>query len=163
MANHTIDCPVCGEDMRGLGAHTGCKEDTVSSANERQIGGDHYRAEYQHWDFVEMHGLGYLEGNATKYATRWRKKNGRQDLEKAVHYVDKLIELHRAGTRQPRGMAPLSEIVKFSESNELTPAEDTVVIYLSRWQNLGDLEQARAAILRLIVECNNAEDHTGDG
>ena len=39
----------------------------MMTANDRQIGGDHYQAELQHWDFIELNGLGYLEACATKY------------------------------------------------------------------------------------------------
>ena len=38
-------------------------------------------------------GLGYLEGNIIKYTTRWRRKGGIQDLEKVIHYAQKLIEV----------------------------------------------------------------------
>jgi hypothetical protein len=61
-------------------------------ANERQIGGDHYKTKYEHWDLVIKTGMGYLEGCATKYVSRWRKKGGVADLEKALHYVDKILE-----------------------------------------------------------------------
>jgi hypothetical protein len=37
--------------------------------------------------------MGYLEGNVVKYISRWRKKNGMADLEKARHYIDLLIQL----------------------------------------------------------------------
>ena len=63
------------------------------SANDRQIGGDHYKGEYQHWDFVVDTGQGYLDGCVTKYVSRWRKKNGVQDLEKALHYFEKAKEI----------------------------------------------------------------------
>jgi hypothetical protein len=64
------------------------------SANEQQVGGDHYKGEaIQPWDFIVSNGLGYLEGNIVKYVSRWRKKNGVQDLEKAAHYLAKLIEV----------------------------------------------------------------------
>lgn len=63
------------------------------SANNRQVAGDHYnQREYQHWDFVCDTNLHYILGNATKYISRWRKKNGIQDLEKAKHYIEKAIE-----------------------------------------------------------------------
>jgi hypothetical protein len=64
------------------------------SANERQVGGDHYkRLVIQPWDFIEANGLGYLEGCIVKYVCRWREKGGVADLRKARHYVDKLLEL----------------------------------------------------------------------
>jgi hypothetical protein len=59
----------------------------------QQVGGDHYKAEYQHWDWVVEFNIGYLEGNATKYMSRWRKKNGLQDLQKCRSYVEKIKAL----------------------------------------------------------------------
>lgn len=62
-------------------------------ANETQIAGQHYRASIQTWDYILAHDLGFLEGNVIKYVTRYRKKDGIQDLLKARHYLDKLIEV----------------------------------------------------------------------
>lgn len=61
-------------------------------ANDIQVAGDHYRTPIQHWDYVIANDLGYFEGQITKYVTRWRKKNGLQDLRKAQHFLNKLIE-----------------------------------------------------------------------
>jgi len=61
-------------------------------ANDTQVAGDHYRTPIQHWDYVLANDLGYFEGQITKYVTRWRKKNGVQDLRKALHFLEKLIE-----------------------------------------------------------------------
>jgi hypothetical protein len=36
--------------------------------------------------------LGFFEGNIVKYITRWRQKGGPRDLEKAKHYIEKLME-----------------------------------------------------------------------
>lgn len=63
----------------------------MTRANQRQVGGTHYAAAYQHWDFVLDCELGYLEGCATKYVLRWRQKGGFQDLEKAIHYCEKML------------------------------------------------------------------------
>lgn len=64
-------------------------------ANALQIGGDHYKTDYQHWDVLIALGFNseYYIGQATKYITRWRKKNGIRDLKKGQHFVAKLIEL----------------------------------------------------------------------
>ena len=71
------------------------------SVNATQIGGTHYRSSYQHWDFVSDMGLNYLLGCTTKYVTRYKLKNGVQDLRKAVHYAEKQLELmaHREANR----------------------------------------------------------------
>jgi len=65
----------------------------MAVANERQVGGDHYRSSIQHWDYVWANNLDYFQGQITKYVTRWRSKNGLADLEKARHFLDKYIEL----------------------------------------------------------------------
>ena len=64
------------------------------SANDRQEGGNHYRNKaIQPWDYIAGNGIGYLEGCAIKYLSRWREKGGVADLRKARHYIDKLIEM----------------------------------------------------------------------
>lgn len=64
------------------------------SANQTQIGGTHYRAKpIQPWDFIAANRLGFFEGNIVKYVCRRREKGGIDDLRKARHYLDKLIEL----------------------------------------------------------------------
>lgn len=66
---------------------------TQQSANDTQVGGAHYKSKaIQPWDYIVSNRLGYLEGNIVKYVSRWQDKNGVQDLEKARHYLDKLVE-----------------------------------------------------------------------
>jgi Protein of unknwon function (DUF3310) len=54
-----------------------------------QVGGTHYGTGYGHWDLVADMDLDYFIGNATKYLCRFHKKNGIQDLEKALSYLVK--------------------------------------------------------------------------
>ena len=64
------------------------------SANSVQHGGNHYKQHtYETWDVIADWGLGYFDGNAVKYLSRWRHKGGVEDLRKARHYIDKLIEM----------------------------------------------------------------------
>lgn len=65
------------------------------SANDRQVGGDHYdKKGEQHWDRIfRLYGRGYFVGCATKYLERYHLKNGKQDLDKAIHFIEKLREL----------------------------------------------------------------------
>lgn len=67
----------------------------IMSANDKQIGGDHYdKSGEQHWDrMFRLYGRGYFVGCSTGYIERYHLKNGRQDLEKAIHFIQKLIEL----------------------------------------------------------------------
>lgn len=75
-------------------------DEKPTKANDRQVGGEHYRKHgatgEQHWDRIwRLYGHGYFIGCITKYVERYRDKNGIQDLEKARHYLDKLIELEK--------------------------------------------------------------------
>lgn len=65
-------------------------------ANQIQVGGDHYKRGIEPWDYIVANDLGFLEGTAIKYLTRFRLKNGVEDLRKARHYLDKLIEVESA-------------------------------------------------------------------
>jgi len=65
----------------------------MSSLNV-QIGGNHYKQyPIQPVEFIVKNGLGYIEGCVIKYICRHRFKNGKQDLLKARHFIDMLIEL----------------------------------------------------------------------
>jgi hypothetical protein len=68
----------------------------AGGANARQVGGSHYQKAIQPWDYIAANGIGYFEGNVIKYVSRWRDKAGIEDLKKARHYLDKLIELEGA-------------------------------------------------------------------
>ena len=52
---------------------------------------DHYDFKIQPVEYILRNGLGFCEGNVVKYISRWRLKNGRDDLLKARHYIDILI------------------------------------------------------------------------
>ena len=55
-----------------------------SSANHRQVAGRHYQKQIiQYWDYVLANGIPYLEAQIIKYVSRWRDKNGLEDLLKA--------------------------------------------------------------------------------
>jgi hypothetical protein len=69
------------------------------SANDMQVGGEHYQSKtIQPWDAMESwmtkeQFKGFLWGNVIKYIARWQDKGGVEDLRKARHYMDKLIEV----------------------------------------------------------------------
>lgn len=70
------------------------------SANDEQVGGTHYKdMAIQPWDAMRAwmstaQFAGFLLGNVIKYAARHHEKGGVEDLRKARHYLDKLIEVH---------------------------------------------------------------------
>ena len=64
------------------------------TANNIQVEGSHYKNKaIQPWDYITSNNIGYLEGNIIKYVSRWKDKGGVNDLLKAKHYIEKLIEL----------------------------------------------------------------------
>ena len=68
-------------------------KDSTGSAMQKQVGGGHYKdLKIQPIEYILENNLGYCEANVVKYITRWRSKNGVEDLRKAKHYIDFLIE-----------------------------------------------------------------------
>lgn len=65
-----------------------------NNALNKQIGGNHYKQfKIQPVEFCQINELNHCESNIIKYVCRHKFKNGIQDLEKAKHYIDLLIEL----------------------------------------------------------------------
>lgn len=59
----------------------------------KQVGGNHYnKMVFQPIDFIQANNLGYCEGNVIKYVCRHKDKNGAEDIEKAIHYLELLLE-----------------------------------------------------------------------
>jgi len=58
----------------------------------KQEGGDHYQIPIQPVDYIVLNDLGYREGNVIKYVTRHDKKNGAEDIRKAIHYLEMILE-----------------------------------------------------------------------
>lgn len=66
----------------------------MSKASDRQEGGNHYTGfAIQPVVFVHHNKLGFLEGNVIKYVCRHRSKNGAQDIKKAIHYLELLLQM----------------------------------------------------------------------
>jgi hypothetical protein len=84
---------------RALSGRQPITKGETMSANDTQIGGDHYTSKaIQPWEAMEAWMSkeafeGFLTGNSLKYLARWKDKGGVDDLRKAKHYIEKLIEL----------------------------------------------------------------------
>lgn len=69
------------------------EETQPKTAMEKQVGGNHYKdKKLQPWDIVDALDLNFYEGNAIKYLIRYKDKNGVEDLKKAIHYIERIIE-----------------------------------------------------------------------
>jgi len=83
----------------------GCMEDPINSkiqepskpsAMDIQVGGNHYKTmAIQPMEYILRNGIGYAEGTAIAYISRWKLKHeGLEDLKKAIHTLEMLIEMH---------------------------------------------------------------------
>jgi Protein of unknwon function (DUF3310) len=70
----------------------------VSEANKVQVAGDHYRqyGDLQPWDVFIPWNLNGFQAHIIPYIVRYRDKGGVEDLKKARHFLDKLIEIETA-------------------------------------------------------------------
>ena len=60
---------------------------------DKQEGGTHYKdMPIQPIDYIVKNGLGFREGNVIKYVTRHQSKNGAEDIKKAIHYLEMILE-----------------------------------------------------------------------
>lgn len=109
MKNDRVQCRICGVWSEWGSVHL-CKSgagetpraqwrvkvdpEDSSSALDHQEGGAHYKnMAIQPVEFIQRNGIPWCEANAIKYLCRWRHKNGIEDLKKARHYIDLLIEM----------------------------------------------------------------------
>lgn len=129
----------------------------MQDPNSYQVGGTHYKSEYEHWDLVLNCNLGYLDGVATKYMTRWRKAaRPVQDLQKTLHYVEKMMM--GVNACYPRLRMPVSfcrtQLSEFFQANEITNGDDIAVITgLVAWQTHSDLLVVHTVIRGLLSKC----------
>lgn len=80
----------------------------TQSALDTQVGGSHYKNfKIQPVEFIHQNGIGYMAGNVIKYVSRYREKNGIEDLKKARHYIDMMIEFEQEAEKKP--VQPLTQ------------------------------------------------------
>ena len=98
-------------------------------ALDKQVGGNHYKdLKIQPVEYILENGLGFLEGNVVKYITRHKAKNGIEDVKKAKHYCEMLIEQYEKDQLLKLGKA--IEIEKIE--NFATPTIPQQVIDLEK-------------------------------
>lgn len=62
-------------------------------ALDKQVAGEHYRHyKIQPVEYIVANGLGFLAGNVVKYVTRYKSKGGEEDVRKAIHYLELILE-----------------------------------------------------------------------
>lgn len=102
----------------------------MSKPFDTQVGGNHYKnLAIQPVEYIFKNNIGYFEGCVIKYVTRWKNKGGVQDLEKAKHFLELLIDLQEQYAKE--GMLSLvqKELAE-CEDQKGVPAYDTIYRYL---------------------------------
>lgn len=128
------------------------------SDEAKQVGGTHYAAEVQHWDYADGVNAGYLESAATKYITRWRKKNGLEDLRKAATYVAKRIQQYQHQQGPLRGVHKREAMFKrFVADNHIPHREAQIIDLIFHWKRLDSLFEAHARLNEIIKNFNPGE------
>jgi hypothetical protein len=84
------------------------------SALDKQVSGSHYKQfKIQPIEFITKNNIPFIEGNVIKYICRWRDKNGLEDLDKVIHYVELLKELENGKSERTHGIkARIKTIIK---------------------------------------------------
>ena len=74
----------------------------MTKATDVQVGGTHYKdMAIQPVEYIHKNELSFLEGNVVKYISRHRAKNGRKDVEKALHYCQLILQLEYGDNVEP--------------------------------------------------------------
>ena len=135
-------------------------------SNRKQVGGDHYGLRYvQPWDFI-AHAMGnrFLEGSAMKCLHRWTLKRNPIDIRKALHYIEKAMELARGGKLHSLqaehdakwranhhvqvDQAYFEQL--FFDTHKTPYLVRDIVNRLSHWRTVNDLDQAHKAAAYLL-------------
>lgn len=95
-------------------------------ATDKQVGGSHYNMPYQPIKFITENKLNFIQGNIIKYVSRYKSKNGRQDLEKALHYAELGQELH---DDQVERTVFRSEALNYCTANSFGIGIEIIVLY----------------------------------
>jgi hypothetical protein len=105
----------------------------MSIENKNQVAGQHYKKmAIQPWDYIIQNQISYMEGSVIKYISRWRDKNGLEDLYKCRHFLNKLIETEEAEKQKPVGYV--------SEPGSCTEVGTKSGVLPTEWVGLTDHE-----------------------
>lgn len=104
-------------------------------AVDTQVGGNHYKKlGYQPIELIHKLGLDFFQGNMLKYITRYKYKNGQEDLDKCIHYAKLTYELGPKDTlvitrKYERPIEEvLEEIMLYKKENKLSNLQTEIIL-----------------------------------
>lgn len=122
---------------------------TKAKSLKVQVGGNHYKdMAIQPIEFTMKNKLGFLEGNIIKYVSRHLSKNGKQDLEKAKHYIELALDHYYPEKELKKKVTPKKKpVAAFMKT--FTPSSDLAVIVGSRPLRRTEVMQKMWAYIKL--------------
>jgi hypothetical protein len=99
------------------------------TALNTQVGGSHYKdMVIQPVEFIEKNNLGFCVGNVIKYVCRYKSKNGIEDLKKAKHYLEILIDIENDKNNELESVEiPIEPADEEPPTDEVGPSEEANV------------------------------------
>lgn len=86
---------------------------------DRQVGGDHYKKmPIQPLEFIAKNNLDFFQGCVIKYILRYKDKNGVEDLKKAIHFIEMMIEMEEERLRVSDAEVKLRRMGLIKDKNE---------------------------------------------
>lgn len=103
---------------------------------KEQIGGSHYKNfKMQPIELIAKTRCSFIQGNIVKYISRYKEKNGKQDLEKVIHYAKLALEL---GDKGNLGFRRANAFSAYCQVNNLSEAQ-TKIIQHTGWDNYANV------------------------
>lgn len=98
----------------------------MNSALETQVGGSHYKdMAMQPVEFAVKAKLNFIQGSIVKYISRYKNKNGKQDIEKAAHFAKLAIDLDE---QEHEFMFSLGLAYSYCKVNKLSQAQTNIIV-----------------------------------
>jgi len=92
-------CSLCESILDDNGLCGECSIFDISTI-DYQVGGKHYtNKKIQPIEYIMANELNFAEGNVVKYVSRYKDKNGLEDLRKAKQYIEFLIDDYTKKTK----------------------------------------------------------------
>lgn len=138
-------------------------------ANDIQVDGNHYqKGTLQHWDVMIIMRTHYMPGCASKYLLRHQDKNGLLDLQKAQHFLQKMIECAGEYFRPNENYQPIL-VEGLLATHGTPPALHSVIrAILDPKKSVGELELASIQLTDYVAgyeadECDATHRYTNQG
>lgn len=98
------------------------KEDAL----QVQVGGDHYKNRLmQPIELITKTKCSFIQGCIWKYITRYKEKNGREDIQKCIHYAQLAIQLNDNGQL---GYRKLGIVREYCKVNNLSKEQEAIIL-----------------------------------